>query len=369
MNKRKVCILTSVHPAFDVRIFHKQAKTLLREGYDVTLIVPHKHDETVDGIRIKALPLPASRMSRISQTAWQLYRTAIGLNADVYHFHDPELIPIGLLLRARGKKVIYDVHEYYKEKILSKAYVPWYLRKTISTSFDFAESLASRFFNGIVVADRTTQAKFNGKAVRVENFPYVPANLQHETQSNGTFTLVYLGVISGDRGLFTMVRALELIDDPIRLLLIGEFRSTAEKENAESLKGYANVEWLGQKSWPEALQIAASSNLGLALFQPVPAYLYAGENTLKIFEYMMFGLPVIASDFPNLRKIILDESCGVVVDPTDPRKIADEIIAFMKAPDRSEKMGQRGAMAVVEKYNWAHCSKTLLKLYEDVLTH
>jgi glycosyltransferase involved in cell wall biosynthesis len=135
------------------------------------------------------------------------------------------------------------------------------------------------------------------------------------------------------------------------------------------MKGYARVEWLGYKSWPEALKIAASANLGLALFQPVPAYLYVGENTLKIFEYMLFGIPVMASNFPNLRKIIENEACGVVVDPTDPRKIAEQVVAVMKSPDRSKEMGQRGAKAVVEKYNWAHCAKTLLQLYEDVLRH
>ena len=61
MNK-KVCILTSVHPAFDTRIFHKEAKTLARAGYDVTLIAQHDKNETIDGIKIVALPKPKNRI-------------------------------------------------------------------------------------------------------------------------------------------------------------------------------------------------------------------------------------------------------------------------------------------------------------------
>jgi glycosyltransferase involved in cell wall biosynthesis len=304
----------------------------------------------------------------VSQTVWQLYRKAIVSAADIYHFHDPELIPVGLLLRARGKTVIYDVHEYYKKKILCKSYIPHFLRRPLSSCFDSLETIASKFFSGIVVADRATQAKFHGKAILVENFPYVPEQCNVAKRSNSCFTLVYLGAISEERGLLAMVRALEFIDDPIRLTLIGEFASNDDKKKAESMDGYAKVDWLGHKNWPDALSIMASADLGLALFQPVPALFYAGENTLKIFEYMLFGLPVMASDFPNLRTIVVGNACGVVVDPTDPKRIADEIIALMKSRDRCVEMGQRGAKAVVEKYNWAHCSKALLNLYDEVLS-
>ena len=107
----KVCILTSVHPPFDNRIFHKEAKSLTKAGYDVTLIAQHDKDEVVDGIRIVPLPKPKNRIERMTKTVWMVFRLALKENADVYHFHDPELIIIGLMLRARGKKVIYDIQD------------------------------------------------------------------------------------------------------------------------------------------------------------------------------------------------------------------------------------------------------------------
>ena len=107
--QKKVCILTSVHSVSDTRIFHKQAKTLLQAGYDVTLIVQHDREEMVAGVKILPLEKPSNRLSRMLGTSWQVWRKAVKQKADIYHFHDPELIPVGLLLKSQGKKVIYDV--------------------------------------------------------------------------------------------------------------------------------------------------------------------------------------------------------------------------------------------------------------------
>src|SRR6516164_7076964 len=96
---RRVVHLTSVHPPFDVRIFQKECKSIVRAGYDVTLIASHDRDETRDGIRLKAIPKQSGRFSRMTRGVWSAYREAVRQNADLYHFHDPELIPAGLLLQ------------------------------------------------------------------------------------------------------------------------------------------------------------------------------------------------------------------------------------------------------------------------------
>ena len=91
--------LTSVHSPFDTRIFFKECLSLVEAGYQVTLIAPHTHDETVQGVRILALPSSSNRMSRMTLRVWRVYQLAKKLNADLYHFHDPELIPLGMLLK------------------------------------------------------------------------------------------------------------------------------------------------------------------------------------------------------------------------------------------------------------------------------
>ena len=101
----KICILTSVHPPFDHRIFYKEAKTLIKAGYNVVLIAQHIKEETVDGVRVVPLPTPKNRFERMTKVVWKLVRLALKEKANVYHFHDPELIPVGLYLKILGKKV------------------------------------------------------------------------------------------------------------------------------------------------------------------------------------------------------------------------------------------------------------------------
>jgi len=86
--KNKVCILTSVHPPFDTRIFQNEAKSLTMAGYDVRLIAQHDKQETVDGIRIVPLPRPKNRFERMTRTAWLVYRKALEIDADICHFQD-----------------------------------------------------------------------------------------------------------------------------------------------------------------------------------------------------------------------------------------------------------------------------------------
>lgn len=86
--KYKVCILTPVHPPFDIRIFHKEVKSLARAGCYVTIIAQHDKDEIVDGIRIDPLPKPNNRLERMTRTVWSAYQKALKIDADIYHFHD-----------------------------------------------------------------------------------------------------------------------------------------------------------------------------------------------------------------------------------------------------------------------------------------
>jgi len=110
--RRNICILTAVHPVWDSRIFHREAKTLVRAGYEVSFIVPHDKEEIIEGVRIIPLPKPNNRFSRMTRGAWRLFRLALKEKSDIYHFHDPEIIPVGILLKLLTRsQVIYDVHE------------------------------------------------------------------------------------------------------------------------------------------------------------------------------------------------------------------------------------------------------------------
>ena len=130
MFKRNIAHLTSVHPAFDNRVFFKECRSLVQAGYNLALVAPHKHDEIVEGIRIHAIPKPRNRLKRMVGASAHVFRKAVELKADLYHFHDPELLPVGLILKARGKRVIYDIHEDLPRAIFAGSRINHQIKKT-----------------------------------------------------------------------------------------------------------------------------------------------------------------------------------------------------------------------------------------------
>jgi glycosyltransferase involved in cell wall biosynthesis len=367
----KVCVLTSVHSAFDDRIFHRECSSLARAGYDVTLIVPHERDEVVEGVRIKALPRPNGRFSRMTGGAYRAYREAMRQKAAVYHFHDPELIPVGLLLRAKGKKVVYDIHEDYPKDMLSKYYIPVWARSPLAWLVERFENIACSAFSALVPATPAIAERFNGlnaRTVVVQNFP-LPGELAPPSGAAWAergFSVAYLGTISRNRGLKEMVEAVALLRDRmgVKLKLAGWFSPLTLQEEASRLPGWEQVEVLGAVGRDGVAKVLRSVRAGLVPFHPDPNHVRSGPN--KMFEYMSAGIPVIASDFPLWREIIEGVRCGLVVDPLDPRAIAQAIEYLMTHDEEAEAMGARGREAIRDSYNWEIEERKLVELYSGL---
>lgn len=367
-NRIKICILTSAHPPFDVRIFHKEAKTLVKAGYKVVLIAQHIKEETVDKVRIVPLPTPKNRFERMTKVVWRLLRLALKEKANIYHFHDPELILIGLTLKLFGKKVIYDVHEDYGQKILSKSWIKYKFRKPISFFVDFIEKISSIFFDYIITADSHTKMKFKKNKVGVvANFPPLAfADGVKADKKKGPFKVIYVGGISEDRGATKIVETIEYLKhEDIEIHLLGKVDAPSLIELFNSTP---RIKYHGIVPWEEVIKYLVNADVGLILLQPVPAYLYCpGENIIKLFEYMSVGLPIIISNFPKLENMISEINCGVSVDPTDPKAIADSVEFLYSNPDSRKQMGENGKKALIEKYNWEAEQGKLLDIYDKVL--
>ena len=368
----KVCILTSVHKALDVRIFHKQALSISKNGYDVVLIGQHEKHETIDSIRIIPVGKPQSRLLRMLGTL-RLLLLGLREDADIYHFHDPELIPAGLMLKLLGKKVIYDAHEDYGASILSKNWIPGFTRRLVAGAMNCVEGLSSRLFDAVIAVDSSIAGKFRGNVTIVANHPHenlldsVKSNSEQvNARQNKVFTCIYAGGLGRDRGVCEMVKALEHIDFPVKLVLLGEFENEEIRNEVEALPGFSKVDYRGIRPWSEVIKITLSCDAGLIMFQPTPAHMNISTGNNKFFEYMMAGIPVVSADLPGLRRMIEENNCGMTVDSTRPLQIAKVIEYLYRNRDIARKMGKNGRKAFLEKYNWESQETKLLYLYEHL---
>jgi glycosyltransferase involved in cell wall biosynthesis len=375
---KRICILTSVHSALDARIFHKQAKSLVKAGYDVTLIAKHAKNEVIEGVKIVALPTPKNRFWRFLGT-WRAFRLALKQKADIYHFHDPELLPWGWLLKKlTHKPVIYDVHEYFVDTILFKTWIPYLLRKPIAWIFNIIEKALASRLSAIVTATEPMKQRFSscrGLCVSVYNFPGLET-VTKDRQSHGLrdqndeYSVIYTGAIAKAKGFETILEAMDLVS----------------KQNPEAicliLAEAKNLEWLDEKHKSLMNRLTKEGNLKIigrvphdAVFGYLnissigwkPGFPYQREGiSTKSLEYMAYGKPVVCSDVPPFAIIIREAKCGILVDPYDAKAHASAILYLLEHPDEARKMGKNGKKAVLERYNWEAESKKLLELYRVI---
>jgi hypothetical protein len=306
----------------------------------------------------------------MSLTLWRLFRSALDTKASVFHFHDPELIPVGMMLKLLGKRVVYDVHEDVPADILDKSWIPPSLRWPIARAAAWTEALAARRFDAIVAATPVIAHSFpKAKTLTVQNFP------QQDVQLNAELTsycereplVVYVGGISKHRGAREMIEAIALLGDsaPARLQLAGFFDPPESQQEMASEPGWSRVDFFGWLSPPEVGELLRKSRLGLVVLHATECYKVS--QPLKLFEYMSAGLPVVASDFPLWRPIIEKAGCGILVDPMNPAAIAEAIRWLLERPAEAKAMGQRGRDAIRRVYNWENEEQKLFELYARLM--
>ena len=365
----KIIHLTSVHGRYEIRTFLKQCVSLAGHGYNVSIVLADGNgDEVKDGVRIvDAGAKTGGRLSRMTKTVNRIYKKAKELDGALYHFHDPELIPVGLKLKKQGKKVIYDVHEDYGEDILNKEWLPKIFRNIVARIFDRYEKKAAGVLDGIVTATphiRTKFEKLNPNTIDINNYPILSNQvINHSGETLKSRSVNFVGAINRIRAVAEMVSALEFTD--AKLILAGSFTTPEDFELAKSNKWWKKVDYRGQVGRSEVNKIFAESAAGLVLYHPGPNHNDSQPN--KLFEYMAAGLPVIASNFSLWKEIVEKNKCGICVNPLNPREIAAAINWVLQNPTEATEMGRNGSKAVLEKYNWEAESRKLFHFYEQLL--
>lgn len=370
LTRTKIAHLSSVHPPRDPRIVLKECSTLAAAGNDVVYICPHTQDEIVGGVRVRAVPFRRGRLSRVTATALDVWKTALREKPAVFHIHDPELLPLAILSRLAGHRVVYDVHEDLPLQVLAKHWIPRPFRPPMAWAAKWLERLAARTLSGIVAATPQIGARFpSPKTVVVQNFVMldelaVPAPTPYRDRPH---SFVYIGGIAAIRGAVEMVAAIGAVPAHLgaRLALAGPVSHAALAAELERHDGWGRVDFHG---WQSRAQVAGHldrARAGILVIHPTENYLES--YPVKLFEYMAVGLPVIVSNFPLWRAMIGDLGCAIFVDPLDANEITAAMTWILEHPDEAARMGAKGPVAARDRFNWDVEAEKLLSFYHNLI--
>jgi len=381
MNKQ-VCVLTSVHYPYDTRIFNKQVQSLASYGFSVRLVARGERDPSIqvpENVKIQLLPEPKNRILRFAGLI-PLLRTALQTDADVYHLHDPELLPfVPVFKNQTSASVVYDVHEDVRSQIGKKSWIPAPLKSGIRGCFDITERSILPLIDAVILAeDGYKSIPIYQDCNVVRNYPKLDAaiesraieQLDRQRGENEPIRLVYLGGISRARGAQELVKLVDEIhsEHDLSFTFIGEFQSKEFEKtilNQVRNKGVESViEFTGRLPFDEAMQRLLTADIGYAILHKEPNFI--DSLPTKLFEYMMCGLPVIISDVDKWEHIVTEHDCGIAVSPTDIDEITTQTETLITSAQERLRLGRNGLEAIKNKFRWKNEEQTLLRVYDNL---
>lgn len=354
-----VCHFTTAHTGLKSRSFHRELIPLAEWGINVRYVAPMTPTDGRGGVEFVTLPARKSRLRR-TLAAPALLRTLLRADANLYHFQDPELLPIAFALKLLfRKRVVYDAYEDFPSMMANKRFLPGILRRAAAKVIDCAERQAARWFDGVITADALTLRRLarHGKSRKLVfyNFPnldFFPPPKPHTER----FDVVYRGGLSERAGLYVLLAAMRFLaarGRPARLLLIGYFDDAAaeqELRNRIRASGLASSVVIRRRLDHEQMAEALSeAHIGVSPLLPIPKFLR--NIPVKIFEYWACGLPVVASALPPILPFFRHAEAGFLYPATSSMQLADAIGWLLDHPDMAARMGERGRDLVTQRFN------------------
>lgn len=372
----KIVVLAPVHRFDDIRVFRKEAATLAGAGHEVVLYArtPDGHPLVQQGVSVRPVRY-SSRWQRFALLP-VVAANAVRERADVYHLHNPDTLPIALLLKALGRRVVYDTHEDFRTEILLRGWLPRPLRRTAAAAVSAAEKAAGRICDAVIVTQEQLRERIPG-AVLIGNPPLVDADetaaalRRRELRRPRTqLVLGYLGGISNDRGLSRMLDLVAAMArlHPTRLMLIGYPVNDDALQRAQQSPQWALVDHLGELAQDDAFRRLEDADTGLILFEDTASHRFIDPN--KIYEYMALGLPFVATGFADWVRRIGPAGAGVFLPPgQDATASAQTVLEFLSDPAAVARAGRNGAEYVLERVSWqALGAPALLAIYRRILS-
>jgi len=386
----------------------RECDSLINAGYVVSVVIfgdeSSKTYEKLNGIDVKITRINDMKIAPncnpfkiVDRSKWSLlrkiicfvlfrliydfkyfYNTLLRLlceDADVYHAHDLETLLLGYVAsQIKNSKLIYDSHELWMESryfnsIINKIKKPYYsmLEKYIIKKVDLVitvnESLAQylaklyKIEKPVVLHNYPKYNEYKGKSNTLRDKLSINENIK--------IVLYQGGLISG-RALENLIDCAKYLNDNIIIVLMGygDMKKSLQQK-IDSLSLYDKIKILDAVSSDILIEYTASADLGVSPIQNIClSYYYSTPN--KVWEYIIAGIPFVASDFPEMRKLAVDENMGEVFNPEDPKSIADAINYLLENPEVYEIKKRNVLKLAREKYSWEKESLKLLKAYNNL---
>ena len=369
----KVVHITTVHKRFDSRIFYKECSSLANKGYEVFMIVADgKGDDEVSGVKILDVGLETNRVRKLFVSCYKAYKKAKELNADIYHFHDPDFLPWGKRIKQRTNIVLFDSHEDFPSLMLQRSYIPSYLRKFLFNITTLLEKSCTRKITGVITATETIKEKFQNYGLKhiqiIKNYPILkPFETEVKEIKEETEPIAcYVGGLTSVRGVREMILSCAIAK--VRLFLVGEFDDMEFFSQMKNLPQWDNVTFFDYVNHEELYKkIYSQSTLGLVLLHSAPNHTHS--IPIKQLEYMQAKLPVVCTSEINFCKEITEKTgCGIVVNPLDIEETAKAIMRICQDKSLAKQMSEKGYEATTKEYNWISQETALLEFYQTLTT-
>lgn len=363
--------VTTVHNPLDTRIFYREALSAHKAGLHTVVIGPAGAPETVSGIKIVPLRKRPIRLIRRLFTPFSALRQILCLRPRIVHFHDPEMIPVAVILKLLGYKLVWDVHEYYSEVLtvhMRKTPFRALKRGVISA---LVEKIPCAIFDRSVFPTKALRAVIRDKERAIACVNLLPVNEfpDIEGEADKEFDLIFVGSMSPFRAgpFMEMVDLLRVRRPGFRVAILGVRHTTQSwmEKNAPSKDVLDAITFIPRVPHSEVASVLRRARIGFN-YHPMEKR-FQVALPMKVYEYMACGLPVVCSRFPELaEQLSADEM--ILVDGDDQQDYADAIAFLLGDPERQQRLGRAGEAAVRERLNWESSEESkLLGMYSDLL--
>lgn len=372
--KIKICHMTSAHKSNDMRIFQKECRFLATQDDFQVFLVAQGECRNESSVKVVGIgDKHGGRLKRMFHVSREIYKKALELDADIYHFHDPELLLYAKKLKRHNKIVVFDSHEDYPKQIAEKEYIPYYLRRLISVVYKLYETHVVKHIDAAIIPT-TTNGKnpFEGRCPNVlliDNYPILDNGREYQ----GTRTLddkekisvCYTGGLTEERGITFLVKA--CFKANAKLILAGPFSSQDYMDKIMKMEEASCVDYRGICNYDEVTKIYQEADIGAATLLKVGQYATMENLPTKTYEYMQMKLPIIMSDTKYNRSLMQKYDFAYLVNPSDVEKISEKINYIAEHYGEAKEKAERGYILVRKKYNWDMDFEKLVKLYRFIL--